>query len=993
MASKITTGVQKTTGSWFEAFLFITLVVYALPPVASLYEDQVGQFDWRTSQLGRIQQVQFDQSTYSTKRVILATQANALASINARTGQIIWRQVLEPDGKINRLLHHSGVLVTVSQNGTLVRSWDPSTGHLVWETSGKAGNSTEAVLVPRPQAKGYLVLVLSGGSLHSFGHSRGREMWRQDIVGDGWGSPVFEKWMIDVINDDTVCVIHMAEGASVSLHWTNVSNGNKLKSTKSVSTPWLSFTTSSCIITPLHYLVCIDGDLHALYWLSLDTAEESPSFSTILLSTLDIHVPADSSLSLKSMASDFLLSVQAESFLLSIDASSQFPIIRKKFLADSQIYCGSLADTVVLFQLTQTDADTLDVKGFDAQSLDEVPDVGQTVAIPPDLGRPEEVHVYMFLKKDKSLAYRMLLITEDDALSLVQQNGRVTWTRDESLADITNVEVVDFPVSEGKTYLEGLYRNLSSHSADPFSLFAQRISIQLAQLQAFISSFNGYNNKIQDVLPAEGLTRDKFNLRKFIVALTSAGKLFGIDSQSGKILWKLYFSDLAPLAVNSLMNEPVLFLGIQRRTDSHSLPPQVVIIGASKSACQGSVLYIVNPLTGKLLNKAEDHCLGYHVKHISFLPIEESNFLQIVLLVDTDNKVHIYPSTKSASDAVMSHPQAIYLHSVYPKDSKIVGYTVEKFEKQLYVSDQQENLLYLTNAWHVQLPSDRKIVNYAVRPSHERVNDQARILSDRSALYKYLNPNIIALATEVIAEKGSVEILLIDGVTGSIIYRVKQRQAKGPVHIVHSENWVVYSLWNMRARRHEVTVLEMYESVSATRNETHVSSLDSHLHPEVLRKSFIFPTAVNAMGVTLTEKGITSKSVLFALHTGSIMAVPKLLLDPRRPLVPKPSDSEEGLIPYIPFLSLVMTEIVNYNQTVNNIKGLVTVPAGLESTCLLFTYGLDLYFTRVTPSRKFDVLAEDFDSNLIITVLLGLALAALLSANLAKRKRLQSAWK
>eukprot|EP00118_Oscarella_pearsei_P010500 m.64766 g.64766 ORF g.64766 m.64766 type:complete len:101 (+) comp35274_c0_seq21:68-370(+) len=88
MASKITTGVQKTTGSWFEAFLFITLVVYALPPVASLYEDQVGQFDWRTSQLGRIQQVQFDQSTYSTKRVILATQANALASINARTGQI-----------------------------------------------------------------------------------------------------------------------------------------------------------------------------------------------------------------------------------------------------------------------------------------------------------------------------------------------------------------------------------------------------------------------------------------------------------------------------------------------------------------------------------------------------------------------------------------------------------------------------------------------------------------------------------------------------------------------------------------------------------------------------------------------------------------------------------------------------------------------------------------------------------------------------------------
>ena len=93
-----------------------------------------------------------------------------------------------------------------------------------------------------------------------------------------------------------------------------------------------------------------------------------------------------------------------------------------------------------------------------------------------------QAHVYMFHKKDKSLAYRMLLITSDDALSLVQQNGniqkinlagtsssfllpgRVTWTREESLAKVSSVQMIDLPVSEGKTYLEGLYKDLVSQS-------------------------------------------------------------------------------------------------------------------------------------------------------------------------------------------------------------------------------------------------------------------------------------------------------------------------------------------------------------------------------------------------------------------------------------------------------------------------------------------------------------------------------------------------
>lgn len=37
-------------------------------------------------------------------------------------------------------------------------------------------------------------------------------------------------------------------------------------------------------------------------------------------------------------------------------------------------------------------------------------------------------------------------------------------------------------------------------------------------------------------------------------------------------------------------------------------------------------------------------------------------------------------------------------------------------------------------------------------------------------------------------------MILIDGVTGRIIHEAVQRKARGPVHVVHSENWVVVSV-------------------------------------------------------------------------------------------------------------------------------------------------------------------------------------------------------
>jgi hypothetical protein len=61
----------------------------------------------------------------------------------------------------------------------------------------------------------------------------------------------------------------------------------------------------------------------------------------------------------------------------------------------------------------------------------------------------------------------------------------------------------------------------------------------------------------------------------------------------------------------------------------------------------------------------------------------------------------------------------------------------------------------------------------------------------------YLNPDII-------------NVYLVDVVSGSIVFSMNHRRARGPVQIVHSENWLVYSYHNEKIRRNEISKYFLY---------------------------------------------------------------------------------------------------------------------------------------------------------------------------------------
>ena len=187
----------------------------------------------------------------------------------------------------------------------------------------------------------------------------------------------------------------------------------------------------------------------------------------------------------------------------------------------------------------------------------------------------------------------------------------------------------------------------------------------------------------------------------------------------------------------------------------------------------------------------------------------------------------------------------------------------------------------------------------------DRIHSAGIVLGDRSVLYKYTNPNLIAVVTEgVDYQKGLissdnpkridgkdkcicllavpfVNVYLLDTVTGSIKLSHTHKRVKAPVHVVLAENWIVvsriddvrgkpfwfvrafsqYTYYNQRYRRYEAV-----SSIVIRRSNTiqlfGLLLVRSPWNLSSNRKRTSLQYGVNAIQVTTTEKGITSRDII-----------------------------------------------------------------------------------------------------------------------------------
>lgn len=989
-----------------DSFMLVKVglvLVFGLFPVLihGLYEDQVGKWDWRQRYIGRIQSVvPFHLSRQAS--VVVSTSQNVISSLSILNGSIHWREVLEESDPSQPLSQSQSqslggmnlitspdiycgvteavtdpVVVSVSGNGKYLRRWSSSSGLLLKEAS----------LPP---------LLVDGAS-------------------DGSHQLLFS---VDA-DSDSVTVAKLTP-LSVEILSFDLSTGSLRRRITTVpSGDWLN-DASDCSFVSQKHLVCVDGKNSTLKLLPF----QSSSFTSYPLSLFGLKKEGESS-HLNLVSFPHQLKSPSPVFTLDLGNRDGFLVLRVvddevkmvKILAKVEKLAivpinlpeeeSEQADLAVfalirkpeelreesvgkLREESVEDETPFKVAVFSLSNWSEVVGLnGQFVMKSSSL--VDQFHILPYLRPSQELKhYKILLTMQDESVTLLSSEGEIQWSREESLASIVTAEMIDFPLSELDSSIEQAF----GPSSNIVGQFMSRISWQVTQVQSLLTKWmddvtqlisapsvgcgeGGLEYSVREKSGLKGKTRDYFGLTKIIVALTATGKVFGLDSVSGRFFWSFYHPELEGFTPSQLSLHIL-------RTSFHFPHPAHAVIVTKKG-----LLFSFNPLTGvvngkKRLNESLKQTLLMH-------QVDETHEKAVVILTDSDC-VHVYP--ESSWPLFASHKEKYFMMVGYPATGILTGYSFHSVEKEGSKVD-----TFWTTSIPVHDCLDCHPMSITFKRHGEHVHSLGRVLGDRNVMYKYLNPNVAVVVVEgqdvqfsdSLTKSGHLfDLHLIDAVSGRILYSVNHRRSKGPVHVIHSENSIIYSYLNEKSRRTEISALDLYEG-STQSNGTAFSSLDLRT-PIVEHSTFIFPTGLRTMVDTVSEKGITNKHILIAISSGGVLELPKAFLDPRRPITPTPEHREEGLIPYMPELPVLSEGLINYNKILLSTKGIQVSPAGLESTCLLFVYGLDTFYTRVMPSKTFDILKDDFDHILILAVLILLISLAYITKWLSCRKILKSAW-
>ena len=103
--------------------------------------------------------------------------------------------------------------------------------------------------------------------------------------------------------------------------------------------------------------------------------------------------------------------------------------------------------------------------------------------------------------------------------------GEVVWIREEALASVVAVEMLDLPATSATGSAETVYSLLHSQE-NPLLMAALRLRMQISTASQLLQSLleRGLSALVHESSHKEML-RDQFNIRKMIVVATTAGKV------------------------------------------------------------------------------------------------------------------------------------------------------------------------------------------------------------------------------------------------------------------------------------------------------------------------------------------------------------------------------------------------------------------------------------------------------------------------------------
>ncbi|XP_058074294.1 uncharacterized protein LOC131223031 isoform X2 [Magnolia sinica] len=978
---------------FLASVLFLALFSY---PSFSLYEDQVGLMDWHQQYIGKVKHAVFHTQKAGRKRVVVSTEENVIASLDLRSGGIFWRRVLGDTDALDEIDIAIGkYVVTLSSEGSILRAWNLPDGQMVWESFLQGSKSSKSLLsIPTRTKieKDTIILVFGRGWLHAVSSFDGEVLWRKDFSDES----LEIQRIFQPLDSDVIYVVGFSGSTQFDIYQLSAKSGDIINHS---STPFPGVFSGEASFVSDGMLVALDATRSMIVSINFENGETS--FRKTYISDIVPDFSGMASVLPLKFSGMFALEVNSRIALIRARSGSELEMIQKfndpAAVSDSL----SLSEGQQAFAIVHHEGSKihLTVK-LDNDLKSEF--LKESIKMDPQRGFPQKIFVNNYVRTDRSNGFRALIVMEDHSLLLLQQ-GETVWCREDGLASIVDMTTSELPLQkEGVSVAKvehSLFEWLKGHILKLKGTLMLASPEDMAAIQG-MRLHSSEKNK---------MTRDHNGFRKLLIVLTRAGKILALHTGDGRVVWSL----LLPSLHNSEGCRFPTALNIYQWQVPHhhamDANPSVLVVGkCGLSSDAPGVLSFVDAYTGKELNSLR---LTHSIAQVVPLPFTDSTEQRLHLLIDFDKRAHLYPSSPDSINLFQRELPNIYWYYIDAERDIIRGHTLGG-NCVLEVADK-----YCFNTreiWSVVFPSEsEKIATTATRKLNEVVHTQAKVIADHDVMYKYISKNMLFVAT--VAPKAAGEIgsatpeeallvaYLIDTVTGRILHRVTHPGAQGPIHAVFSENWVVYHYFNVRAHRYQMSVIEIYDQSRADNKDVWklvlgkhnlTSPISSYSRPEVFVKSqtYFFTHSVKAIAVTSTAKGITSKQLLIGTIGDQVLALDKRYVDPRRSVNPTQSEKEEGIMPLTDSLPIIPQSYVTHSLQVEQLRGIVTIPAKLESTGLVFAYGVDLFFTRIAPSRTYDSLTEDFSYALLLITIVALIAAIFVTWILSEKKELREKW-
>ncbi|KAF5353540.1 hypothetical protein D9756_007937 [Leucocoprinus leucothites] len=631
------------------------------------------------------------------------------------------------------------------------------------------------------------------------------------------------------------------------------------------------------------------------------------------------------------------------------------------------------------------------------------------------------------------------------------EDAKPKWNRDEALTTSVVSGFVELPPPtavvgdhEGETFFARVGRHIADLQKLPAYIlhFTERFFTSQSTLSQLPTKLN--------IQPGDqlSLVRDEFGFRQIIVVATMFGKVYGLDSATGEVVWTRLLGLGWAAQVGGRVIPVKMFVfngegvglgegGSGRGKGSMS---DVVIVAQRRAdnTLVDTVVFHIDAATGEDATGKIDHNEVLEGIDVVQGPIVESYLLEhegqkVVMFLDEFLQVYTYPDTQEASQLVHNLTLSLYFPLRTTIDTSTSQNQPGQLKRrrlmghQLAMNDElSKDRLVAYPVWTLSLPDNEDVVGL-VSPSQGPVANFGKVLANRTTLYKYLNPHMsVVLTTQApssplasskptegaeakegkkLGSGGGCGVYVVDTVKGSILYRAMLPApgvgSRCDVKAVLTENWLVYHYYDPEeaaveeARGWRMVSVEMYEGDvdEKTKSSETSSFADSTSRIKVFEDSFVFTQGITAIAMTKTKYGISLKDVIVATKSNKIQSYPRRLLDPRRPRTkPSNSDLEEGLSQYDPLLPDNPKLALSHTYDVVHTQRITTTPSLLESTSLVLSEGLDMFLTRTQPSGTFDLLSEGFNKKQLVWTVVGLSVAILVARPVVRKKRLNGKW-